>query len=61
MGSLLSCLLSRNAVAVLHEGSRRSEAEGARAQDDSEDDGEDVQLFDCAFIAGVCQDQRVIS
>ena len=58
MGALLGCFFSRNAEAVLHEGSRRSEAEGASARDDSEGGDEDAQLFDCAFIAGVCQDQE---
>ena len=54
MGSFLSCLFFRNAVTTFHECD--SEADGSRGQDESEH-GVDVQLFDCAFIAGVCQDQ----
>ena len=56
MGAFLSSIFCRNTATALLE--EYSEADDLRVcgQDESEH-GLDVQLFDCAFIAGVCQDQ----
>ena len=52
MGAFLSCLFFRNLVTTVHESHSATE-DGLCGQKESEH----AQLFDCAFISGVCQDQ----
>ena len=51
MGAFLSCLFFRNVVTTVHKNSAAED--GLCGQNESEH----AQLFDCAFISGVCQDQ----
>lgn len=53
MGAFLSSIFCRNTATALLE--EYSEADDLRVC--GQDESEHVQLFDCAFIAGVCQDQ----
>ena len=54
MGAFLCCLFFRNSATTFRESD--SAADGLCGQDERGHDV-DAQIFDCAFISGVCQDQ----